>query len=325
MRLNVESPALHRSLVGAVEKTAAYSTSLPTFLRPLIPITERFLSECGGWQVLREARSIHDAGRVLEVSYTPPTLQGRVKTADSEVRAGLKILSASNVENLCTCRESRREGRICAHSLALGLEIAKPKPKTAAPGPLKTTPAPATATPPSGPGGPQFSTEQGIPASFQVIFPPDFPAAWDKGSLMVAFEAQVEGRRVMLQALDKAKTYRVDLYHLALAAKLSSLVGQLPRALAATRGFPRSARRTRRKAPCELRARRSSNYKRAGDCTGRRATGNREDFDRRPARLAAGRCKIHPDPGDPHFRRTERHRRPGRGARRIPFEARGLA
>ncbi len=175
---------------------------------------------------MREARSIHDAGRVLEVSYTPPTLQGRVKTADSEVRAGLKILSASNVENLCTCRESRREGRICAHSLALGLEIAKPKPEAAAPSPAKTA-SPAAAQPKQS-DGPQLSTEQGIPATFQVILPPDFPASWEKGSVMVCFEAQVEGRRVMLQALDKTKTYCVDLYDLALAAKLSSVVGQLP-------------------------------------------------------------------------------------------------
>ena len=206
-------------------KPARHRTLNPQPHPPLlIPITERFLSDCGGWQALREARSMHDAGRVLEVSYAPPLLQGRVQTADAEVRAGLKILSVSQVENLCTCREARREGRICAHSLALGLEIAKPRPKPAPP----RVATPAAASAPTSPSGPQFSTEQGIPATFQVILPPDFAAAWEKGSLLVGIEAQVEGRRVMLQALDKTKTYRVDLYDLALAAKLSSLVGQLP-------------------------------------------------------------------------------------------------
>jgi superfamily II DNA or RNA helicase len=207
---------------------ASQHSTLNTQL-PLIPITERFLSDCGGWQALREARSMHEAGRVLEASYTPPTLQGRVKTADSEVRAGLKILSASNVENLCTCRESRREGRICAHSLAVGLEVARPRAKA---------PPPAAAQPvrevraaiggPARPGGPQFSLDQGIPVAVQVILPPDFPSAWEKASVLVAFEAQVESRRVMLQALDPARTYRVDTHDLALVAKLGSLVGELP-------------------------------------------------------------------------------------------------
>jgi SNF2 family DNA or RNA helicase len=189
----------------------------------LLPITERFLSECGGWQALREARSIHDAGRVFEAAYAPPLLQGRVKTADSEVRAGLKIFSKTNVENLCTCRESRREGRICAHSLAVGLEIVKPRPKAAVPVPVPIAPVAAPAT-----GGPVFSEEQGIPAALHVILPPDFAASWEKASLLVCIEAISEGRRVMLPALDATKTYRVEAWDHALVEKLRALVGQLP-------------------------------------------------------------------------------------------------
>src|SRR5882757_9938240 len=94
----------------------------------MIPITERFLSDAGGWQALKQARALHQMGRVLEAIYEPPLLQGRVKEGESEFRSGLKILSASNVENLCTCRESRQRGAICAHSLALGLEIISPRP-----------------------------------------------------------------------------------------------------------------------------------------------------------------------------------------------------
>ena len=93
-----------------------------------IAITERFLSDAGGWQALKQARALHQMGRVLEAAYEPPVLRGRVKEGESEFKSGLKILSASNVENLCTCRESRQRGTICAHSLALGLEILKPRP-----------------------------------------------------------------------------------------------------------------------------------------------------------------------------------------------------
>ncbi len=93
----------------------------------MVPITERFLSDAGGWQALKQARSLHEMGRVLEVSYDPPLLQGRVREGESELKSGLRILSASKVENLCTCRQSRRDGMICAHSLALGLAWIKPK------------------------------------------------------------------------------------------------------------------------------------------------------------------------------------------------------
>ncbi len=93
----------------------------------MIPITERFLSDAGGWQALKHARSLHAMGRVMAAKYEPPLLEGRVKEGESEFRSGLKILSASNVENLCTCRDSRQRGVVCAHSLAVGLEIIKPR------------------------------------------------------------------------------------------------------------------------------------------------------------------------------------------------------
>jgi SNF2 family DNA or RNA helicase len=94
---------------------------------PSIPITERFLSDAGGWQALKQARAIHQMGRVLEAKYEPPLLEGRVREGEQEFRTGLNILSSSNVENLCTCREARMRGVICAHALAVGLEIIKPR------------------------------------------------------------------------------------------------------------------------------------------------------------------------------------------------------
>src|SRR5580704_13417882 len=94
----------------------------------MIPITERFLSDAGGWQALKQARTLHQMGRVVAAKYEPPLLEGRVREGEQEFRSGLKILSASNVENLCTCRESRQRGVICAHALAVGLEIIKPRP-----------------------------------------------------------------------------------------------------------------------------------------------------------------------------------------------------
>ena len=91
----------------------------------MIPITERFLSDAGGWQALKHARTLQAMGRVSGAKYEPPLLEGRVREGEQEFRSGLRILSASKVENLCTCRDARQRGLICAHALAVGLEIIK--------------------------------------------------------------------------------------------------------------------------------------------------------------------------------------------------------
>src|SRR5580698_2730229 len=86
-----------------------------------IQITERFLIDTGGWQALKHAKALVQMGRVVSFNYSPPVLRGLVREGETEYRAGLKILSRTDVENLCSCRESRQWGTICAHSLALGL------------------------------------------------------------------------------------------------------------------------------------------------------------------------------------------------------------
>src|SRR5260370_596511 len=80
----------------------------------LIPITDRFRLDGGGWQGMKQAGPLHKMGRVTAAKYEPPLLEGRVREGEQEFRSGLKILSVSNVENLCTCRESRQRGMICA-------------------------------------------------------------------------------------------------------------------------------------------------------------------------------------------------------------------
>src|ERR1700757_4517983 len=86
-----------------------------------IQITERFLTDTGGWPVMKHAKALVQMGRVVSFNYTPPILRGLVREGETEYRAGLKIKSYTDVENLCSCRDSREWGTICAHSLALGL------------------------------------------------------------------------------------------------------------------------------------------------------------------------------------------------------------
>jgi superfamily II DNA or RNA helicase len=91
-----------------------------------VELTEKFLLAMGGWQAFKEARALHAAGRVLEASYEPPLLKGRLTEGGKSFLAGLKLRNAIDVENLCSCRDSRVRGIICAHSLAVGLQVIKP-------------------------------------------------------------------------------------------------------------------------------------------------------------------------------------------------------
>jgi superfamily II DNA or RNA helicase len=105
----------------------------------IVELTEKFLLAMGGWQAFKEARALHAAGRVLEASYEPPLLKGKLTEGGKSLLAGLKLRNAIDVENLCLCRDSRVRGIICAHSLAVGLQVIKPiasKQMAASPDPM---------------------------------------------------------------------------------------------------------------------------------------------------------------------------------------------
>jgi superfamily II DNA or RNA helicase len=190
----------------------------------MIEITERFLSDAGGWQALKQARALHEMGRVIAATYEPPLLQGRVREGDTELRSGLKILSKSNVENLCSCRASRRDGTICAHSLAVGLAILKPRAIAPQSAPALVSKA-STATK----TGPVFSTSDGEPLALFLVLPPNFAAAWERDNVTLGVEAEVAGKRKLLSALDAAGHFRCAAADEAIIEKLRAINdGALP-------------------------------------------------------------------------------------------------
>jgi superfamily II DNA or RNA helicase len=91
-----------------------------------VELTEKLLLSMGGWQAFKEARLLHAAGRVIEAAYEPPVLKGKLSEGGKQFLAGLKLRNSIDVENLCSCRDSRVRGIICAHSLAVGLQAIKP-------------------------------------------------------------------------------------------------------------------------------------------------------------------------------------------------------
>ena len=162
-----------------------------------VPLTEKLLIAAGGWEVLRHARGLREAGRVNGASYAAPLLQGMVREGDREYRAGLKIKTPTNIENLCTCRPSREYGTICAHSVAVGLAVVAGM----------NPPAPAAATKPAGApsAGPApvalpFHADPAAAARLHVVLAPDLARAWGNGELQIVLELSVGGQRTMLNA-----------------------------------------------------------------------------------------------------------------------------
>jgi superfamily II DNA or RNA helicase len=197
----------------------------------MVPLTEKLLADAGGWAALKEARALLAAGRVLEARYEPPHLAGRVRGGETEYRAGLRIGSKTDIENTCTCPESRRRAVVCAHSLAVGLAVLAPP---------KTAPAPTAGAEEQGsrePRGPfPFSSSDGEACALHVILPPNLPAAWPKDSVMVCVEAAVAGGpRKPLAALDAGKIYRCDEADMRLAEKFLALTGGKLAAMATLR------------------------------------------------------------------------------------------
>lgn len=90
----------------------------------MVELSERWLASVAGWPVVHEARKLREGGRVLRATYEAGVLKGVVKEGAKTYAAGLRITSASEVENLCPCKPSRAQGKVCAHSVAAALFLA---------------------------------------------------------------------------------------------------------------------------------------------------------------------------------------------------------
>jgi superfamily II DNA or RNA helicase len=88
----------------------------------MVELNQSLLAELGGWPALKEARALVERGRVLEVTRDGAVIrarvQGREKVHEPQITLADRV---ANVEVRCTCAESRRSGRVCAHALAAGL------------------------------------------------------------------------------------------------------------------------------------------------------------------------------------------------------------
>jgi superfamily II DNA or RNA helicase len=183
-----------------------------------LQLSDILLAKLAGWEVVKQARGILAAGRVLSSEWQPPNLRGTVQEGSATYRSGLVIRSASDADNLCSCRDSRQRGLICAHSVAAGLHFLK----GLAPAPAAHAPAPAP--PPKSPGllrAPRGPSAE--PLELFLILPPNFASAAARGKVMLYVEGKWRRGRSPLDALPLDTPFCLDDHDAALLDALEEI------------------------------------------------------------------------------------------------------
>ena len=204
-----------------------------------VVLSDAFFAKIAGWEAMKQARDYLARDQVLSSNWTPPVLKGVVQGGPTAYRAGLVIKDAVDIENLCTCRDAREWGKICAHSVAVGLHH------------LRGVQAPSLVVPPSGGRAVTGSTAHdtssaapakagtanvasllrdadGEPAELFVILPPNLEPAIARGKVMLCFEGKWRGGRAPLNALPNSQAFAFSTQDTAVLDQVETLAGGAP-------------------------------------------------------------------------------------------------
>ncbi|HTI97353.1 MAG TPA: hypothetical protein VL527_00515, partial [Dongiaceae bacterium] len=193
-----------------------------------VELTEELLRAAAGWDVMKLARAYLAQGQVLSSYWAAPLLRGVVQAGELSFRASMVIKSASDIENLCTCRDAREWGKVCAHGVAVGLHWLQAQQPVATP----ARPA-ARSQSEAKTAAPKISAWRrdagGEPVGLHVVFPPNLDQAIARGKVMLVFEGQWSGGRMPLNALPRGRTYTFSAQDNAILDCLETLTdGEMP-------------------------------------------------------------------------------------------------
>lgn len=172
-----------------------------------VELTDKFFNDVAGWQAVKQARAYLAQGQVVSSNWSPPLLRGVVRAGEIFYRASLVIKGEIDIENLCTCREARQSGQICAHVVAVGLHWLQTQRKAAISAPAPAPGAPAPAKPPVRKPSALRRDPNGLPSELCIIVPPNFDQGLARGRVMLVLEARWEGGRGPLNSLPKGRAY----------------------------------------------------------------------------------------------------------------------
>ena len=164
-----------------------------------LDLSRELLMDVGGHVEMKKARAIHRDGGVKSAEYKDGILSGETRVSGKIKRISMELISRTHMENHCTCLMVRQDGRVCAHIMAIGLEVIAPNIQA----PTDTDTASAVED-----KWPTLS-EEGTPLELQVMLPLKVEPSWERGQLMVGFGAVVAGDELLLSALPAGR-YQLD-------------------------------------------------------------------------------------------------------------------
>jgi superfamily II DNA or RNA helicase len=89
------------------------------------------LAEIGGWPALKEARALVERGKVTDAQRDGKIIRARVQGAEKVYEPRIVLAErVADIEVKCTCIESRKTGRVCAHALAAGVALLEGRRRT---------------------------------------------------------------------------------------------------------------------------------------------------------------------------------------------------
>ncbi len=180
-----------------------------------VELTDALFSKAAGWEAMKRARAYLEQDQVLSSNWTEPVLKGVVQVGELSFRAGLVIKGPIDIENICSCRESRERGIICAHSVAVGLHHLK---RAAGVPPAESSARKGASTSIEGmsnsAGRMSAARSSGLlrdangePAELFLILTPNFEQAAARGKVVLVIEASWGGGRCPLNALPKLRPF----------------------------------------------------------------------------------------------------------------------
>jgi superfamily II DNA or RNA helicase len=181
-------------------------------------ITEPMLAKAAGWEAMKSARQYVKSGAVKSATWKAPTASGLIHAGSLEYKAGLVFESEIDIENLCTCRQSRQYGTLCAHSVAIVLATLHPESmgtKSRAPETPKThstisdTHKAEAKAPPI---KPWFNHDDSAnkTLSLRFILAPNTVSQFHPKSISLMMEGSDGGAFKPLNSLDRTKSYRIE-------------------------------------------------------------------------------------------------------------------
>ena len=87
-----------------------------------VPLTKKNLEDYAGASVLAKAERLLANSMVVSAEYDDPIVRGVISRKTGPLKTSFRIHS-SYIESFCPCWSNREQGLICAHVIALGLEL----------------------------------------------------------------------------------------------------------------------------------------------------------------------------------------------------------